>query len=126
MDYFFHIPNIKYFFWYLKQMYLKLIIYTTFYQKKCILFVLVENKSNKISYCFELLGENIKYHRKRKNITLEELGLAIGLDKSAIFHIEKGKPITLRTLLKITAYLEVPVLDLVRDFPNLTKDDLSI
>ncbi|MDT8411521.1 MAG: helix-turn-helix transcriptional regulator [Vicingaceae bacterium] len=86
----------------------------------------MENKSNNISYCFVLLGENIKYHRKRKNITLEELGLAIGLDKSAIFHIEKGKPITFRTLLKIAAYLEVSILDLVNNFPNLTKDDLSI
>lgn len=86
----------------------------------------MENKSNKISYCFELLGRNIKYYRKKNDITLEELGLAIGLDKSAIFHIEKGKPITLRTLLKITAYLEISILDLVRDFPNLTKDDLSV
>lgn len=85
----------------------------------------MKNKANKIGYCFEIVGKNISYYRKKKNITLEELGFGIGLDKSAIFHIEKGKPITLRTLFKIAAYLETPISDLLINLPNLSKNDLD-
>ena len=85
----------------------------------------MKNEANKIENCFKIVGKNIAYYRKKKKITLEELGFGIGLDKSAIFHIEKGKPITLRTLLKIAAYLEIPINDLLINLPNLSKNDLD-
>ena len=55
---------------------------------------------------FIQLGIRIKEFRMLKNLTLEELGLEIGLDKSAIFRIEKGKPISMKTFFKIAIALE--------------------
>ena len=77
--------------------------------------------SDKIQECFIVLGKTISRYRKLKKITLEGLGLEIGLDKSAIHHIENGKPITVTTLIKISAVLEVSLVDLVEDIPLLDK-----
>ena len=59
-------------------------------------------------------------------MTLEEVGLAIGIDKSGLHHIENGKPITIKTLLKISAYLEIPIAEFFKDLPMLSKDDLKV
>lgn len=71
---------------------------------------------------FQRLGIKVKQVRLLKGLTLEDLGLEIGLDKSAIFHIEKGKPITLTTLLKIANVLEVEAKELL---PNLFTEKKS-
>lgn len=60
-----------------------------------------------------LLGENIKKKRKKKGLTLEQLGLEIGLTRMQVNRIEKGYNITMTTLLKITIALNLKPADLV-------------
>lgn len=79
----------------------------------------------KIKECFKILGSAIALERKKKGITLEQLGLDIGLDKSAMHHIENGKPITLTTLIKICAVLNIKTSNLLKALPYLTKDDID-
>ena len=57
-------------------------------------------------------------------MTLEELGLDIGLDKSAIHHIENGRPITLTTLIKISSVLNVSLSELLSNVPVLNREDI--
>lgn len=59
------------------------------------------------------LGENIKKKRKKKGLTLEQLGLEIGLTRMQVNRIEKGYNITMTTLLKITIALNLKPADLV-------------
>jgi len=59
------------------------------------------------------LGENIKKKRKKKGLTLEQLGLEIGLTRMQVNRIEKGYNITMTTLLKITIALNLKPTDLV-------------
>lgn len=69
------------------------------------------------------VGENIRYYRKAKGYTLEALGEDIGLDKSNTYRIERGKNITLLTLLKIAIFLDVPPQKLL-DIPmNVSLDE---
>lgn len=84
----------------------------------------MRNRTNKIKDCFIVIGGNITKYRKQKDMTLEELGFSIGLDKSAIFHIEKGKPITVTTLLKISAVLEIHISCFFENMPELKKENL--
>ncbi len=99
-------------------------IYTTLLRKKYKFFVPVGNSQGKIKDCFIVIGYNIAQLRKRKKITQEELGFDVGLDKSAISHIEKGKPITVTTLLKIAAALEVDVKLFFENLPKLRRENL--
>lgn len=78
-----------------------------------------------IKECFKILGETISFERKKKGITLEQLGFDIGLDRSAMHHIENGKPITLTTLIKIAAVLNLKPHTLLKKLPTLTKDDID-
>jgi transcriptional regulator with XRE-family HTH domain len=61
---------------------------------------LAENK-NKLELFFKDLGNQIASFRKEKKFSLEELGLQIGLDRSAMHRIENGKPITVTTIVKL-------------------------
>lgn len=61
---------------------------------------MAENK-NKIESYFKDLGSLIAKFRKEKKFSLEELGLQIGLDRSAMHRIENGKPITVTTIIKL-------------------------
>ena len=79
----------------------------------------------KIRECFIILGRAIAAERKKRKITLEQLGFDIGLDKSAMHHIENGKPITLTTLFKIAAVLNIKYYILFKKIPVLTKDDID-
>jgi len=50
----------------------------------------------------DLIGEMIKKARKERNLTQEELGKLIGVQKAQISKLEKGsKNITIGTILKI-------------------------
>jgi transcriptional regulator with XRE-family HTH domain len=62
------------------------------------------------------VGEKVKLYRTKKQLTLLELGEDIGLDKGNTQRLEKGKNMTLLTLFKIAAILEVDTKDLL-DFP---------
>ena len=48
-----------------------------------------------------LVGEAIKQARESKNLTQEELGKLIGVQKAQISRIENGKNLTLSTLAKV-------------------------
>lgn len=60
-----------------------------------------------------LVGETIKRTRLEKNMTQEDLGKLIGVQKAQISRIENGKNLTLATVIKIfkalgvTAKLEI-------------------
>jgi transcriptional regulator with XRE-family HTH domain len=53
------------------------------------------------------VGLRIKTLRKEKGYTLADLGDNIGLDKSNVYRLERGKNFTLETLIKIAGFLEV-------------------
>lgn len=56
------------------------------------------------------IGKIIHYHRKRFNLTQQELAHQAGLGKTVIFDIEKGKAsVQLDTLLKILEVLEIKI-----------------
>ncbi len=84
----------------------------------------MKTSQRKIKDCFKVLGKNISHVRKAKKMTLEQLGFDIGMDKSAMHHIENGKPITLTTLIKIAAVLEINTTTLLKNIPRLTKNDI--
>lgn len=65
------------------------------------------------------LGENIKLTRKRRNLTTLQVAERAGIDRSTLYHIEKGNP-----RVSIGAYLNVfRVLGLQDDFLKLGADD---
>ncbi|HRH03908.1 MAG TPA: helix-turn-helix transcriptional regulator [Bacteroidia bacterium] len=55
------------------------------------------------------VGENIKHYRRQRGLSLDVLGLDIGLDKSNMHKIEAGKNITLLTLLKLAVVLKASI-----------------
>lgn len=69
------------------------------------------------------VGVNIRNKRKSKGYTLEALGEDIGLDKSNTYRIEKGKNITLLTLLKIALFLDVKPEELLKTDVEIRVDD---
>lgn len=82
-------------------------------------------KKNKIQIYYGEIGSRIKKYRKEKKLTLEQLGFEVGLNKSDIHNIEKGKNITILTLLKIALVLEKEV-TVFLDFKNpLKKEDID-
>jgi transcriptional regulator with XRE-family HTH domain len=62
------------------------------------------------------VGEKVKLYRTKKQLTLQEFGEDIGLDKGNTQRLENGKNMTLSTLFKIAAILEVNPRDIL-DFP---------
>lgn len=71
------------------------------------------------------LGENIKKKRKKKGLTMEELGLEIGLTRMQVNRIENGYNITMVTLLKLSMALEIKIDQLVKFDTKFRKDDLN-
>ncbi len=69
------------------------------------------------------IGNNIRRVRTGKGYTLDELGHDIGLDKSNLHHIEQGKNITVLTLLKIAAFLEVTPASLLESDITITAEE---
>ena len=77
---------------------------------------------NPVTVYLAAVGNNIRYYRQKKGLTLEALGEDIGLDKGNMHRIEKGKNITLETLCKISALLEVEMSVLVTTTVNMTYE----
>lgn len=71
------------------------------------------------------IGENIKKRRKKNGLTMEQLGLEIGLTRMQVNRIEKGYNITMVTLLKLAMALEVSVDKLVKSDFKFKKEDLD-
>ena len=67
----------------------------------------------------EQLGENIKLARKRRKLTTIQVSEHAGIDRTTLYHIEKGNP-----NVSIGAYFNVlRVLNLHEDFLKLAADD---
>ena len=58
----------------------------------------------------DLIGEMIKSVRKERNLTQEELGQLVGVQKSQISKLEKGsKNVTIATILKVFDTLKAQI-----------------
>lgn len=67
----------------------------------------------------EQLGENIKLARKRRRLTTIQVAERAGIDRTTLYHIEKGNP-----SVSLGAYFNVlRVLGLQDDFLKLAADD---
>lgn len=55
------------------------------------------------------IGEAIKQARLAKNLTQEELGERVGVQKAQICRLERGKSITLSSLMKLFTAMEIPL-----------------
>lgn len=71
------------------------------------------------------IGENIKKKRKKKNLSLEELGLEVGLTRMQVHRIEKGYNITAMTILKLSMALGITPGELIRFDYKFKKEDLE-
>ena len=101
----FHIINIKTIFVENKQQ-------TIMTQKKQVVFP----KHQKI---LEQVGENIKLARKRRKLTTLQVAERAGIDRTTLYHIEKGK-----SSVSMAAYFNtLRVLGLQDDFLKLAADD---
>jgi transcriptional regulator with XRE-family HTH domain len=73
----------------------------------------------KFQKIFEQIGENVKLARKRRKLTTILVAERAGIDRSTLYHIEKGNP-----SVSIGAYFNVfRVLGLQDDFLKLAGDD---
>ncbi len=54
-----------------------------------------------------LVGQKIKEIRKKKNLTQEDLGKLIGVQKPQISKIENGKNLTITTIIKVLKALNL-------------------
>ncbi len=67
----------------------------------------------------EQVGENIKLARKRRKLTTLQVAERAGIDRTTLYHIEKGK-----SSVSIAAYFNtLRVLGLQDDFLKLAADD---
>jgi transcriptional regulator with XRE-family HTH domain len=82
-----------------------------------------KRKKDTIEFFLEQVGDNIRHYRLKRGLTLEALGEDIGLDKSNMFRIEQGKNITLLTLLKVAAFLDVHPSKLFSGTPEIVMED---
>jgi transcriptional regulator with XRE-family HTH domain len=82
-----------------------------------------KRKKDSVKLFLEQVGENIRNHRIKRGFTLAELGEDVGLDKSNMLKIEQGRNITLVTLLKISAFLDVPPAKLIQHSHDILMED---
>lgn len=61
---------------------------------------------HKLDLFFKSLEKLIEKFRKEKKFSLEELGLRIGIDSSAMHRIENGKAINVSTIVKLSLALD--------------------
>jgi transcriptional regulator with XRE-family HTH domain len=73
----------------------------------------------------DLIGSNINAARRIKGITMQQLGDDIGMDRAAISKIENGKNITMETLVKIAAALEIQPSELMQGTLVVSDYDLE-
>jgi transcriptional regulator with XRE-family HTH domain len=73
----------------------------------------------KFQILLEQMGENIKLARKRRKLTTLQVAERAGINRSTLYHIEKGNP-----SVALGAYFNVfRVLGLHEDFLKLAADD---
>jgi len=81
--------------------------------------------ANSYSEFYKIVGENIKNARRKKTITMQQLGEDIGIDRAAVSKIEAGKNFTLETLFKISTALEVQPAELMDGFLLVSDYELE-
>lgn len=84
---------------------------------------MAKKREDSIEKFINSVGGRIQSTRLKKGLTLEALGEDIGLDKANMFRIEQGKNITLITLAKIAAKLEVNPATLLKDSGLILEED---
>jgi transcriptional regulator with XRE-family HTH domain len=73
---------------------------------------------------FEALGKRVLSIRKSRHCTQEDM-IDFGFSARHWQQIEKGRPITMKTLLRITIALDVPLSQLLRGLPRPTLREKS-
>lgn len=71
------------------------------------------------------VGVRIKKRRIAKELSLEKLGLEVGLTRMQVHRIESGYNITLKTILKLSIALETNPESLTKSRAKFKKDDLD-
>jgi transcriptional regulator with XRE-family HTH domain len=66
---------------------------------------------------FEALGKRVRAIRESRHYTQEDM-IDFGFSARHWQQIEKGRPITMKTLLRVTIALDVPLSKLVRGLPR--------
>lgn len=66
---------------------------------------------------FDALGKRVRSVRESRHYTQEDM-IDFGFSARHWQQIEKGRPITMKTLLRITIALDVPLSKLVRGLPH--------
>ncbi len=69
---------------------------------------------------FAALGERVKALRKARDYTQEDM-ISFGFSARHWQQIEKGRPITMKTMLRITLALHTPLWRLVKGLPRPTN-----
>jgi SOS-response transcriptional repressor LexA len=71
------------------------------------------------------IPELIKFYRKKKGMTLDELGSELGFSKAYLSRVENGKKtISFKQLLKIAAIIEIPSAEIQKLQRRKTKDKM--
>lgn len=83
------------------------------------------SKNLNIIDVYNKLGKTIKLNRIRCELTLEQLAYEIGVQKSDVSSIEKGRNITTLTLIKISTVLNIHLKDLFDFEYNVTINDID-
>lgn len=83
------------------------------------------SKKINISDVYFKLGKTIKINSFKCGLTLEQLANEIGVQKSDIFSIEKGRNITTLTLIKIATVLNIHLKNLFGFEYNVTLNDID-
>lgn len=66
---------------------------------------------------YQIIGNRIRSHREKLNLTQEKLGERVGLTRVSITNIEKGRQkLLVHTLIQFAAALSIPVGDLIAPF----------
>lgn len=73
-----------------------------------------------------LVGANVAKHRKKKKLSMEQLGLEVGLTRAHIHRIENGYNLTLITILKLSIALSIEPNKLLQVDYALDKDELQL
>lgn len=60
------------------------------------------------------IGERIRQERERQNLTQDDMYLSARISRWTYQRVESGEEVTLGTLLRIAAVLDVPLADLVQ------------
>jgi transcriptional regulator with XRE-family HTH domain len=66
---------------------------------------------------FDALGKRVRGLREARHYTQEDM-ISFGFSARHWQQIEKGRPITMKTLLRITLALDIPLARLVRGLPR--------